>query len=584
MNWLKKGLTSLLLMSLSFSGMSQDRPHRLSPAEDLLLPVYIETLREHSSQNATPPASEVRTPAEWEEIDALLVTWRSYISVVREIIRHAREETHVIVVCSDSNAVKSNLSSNGIPLTNVSYLETATNSVWIRDYGPWNVYTNDVDSLLVVDWIYNRPRPADDQVPVAVSTMLNLPIYQMTTAPYDLVNTGGNFMTDGFGKGFASRLVLDENWNGSFNLTNKNEAMVDSLMKMFMGIDPYIKMNTLPYDAIHHIDMHMKLLDEETLLVGQYPQGIADGPQIESNLQYVISNFTSAFGTPYKVIRIPMPPDKNGKYPHQGGDYRTYANAVFVNSTVLVPVYETQYDTTALRIWRQALPGYKIKGIYADGMISAFGAIHCITKAIYSSDPLLISHQPLSDTWDTQNPYSVSATIRHRSGIQQATLYYTTDTAQPYQSVQMSLHNAPTNTWQGFIPPQLAGSEVFYYIEAHAQAGKKQVRPLPAPEAYWNFRIQNPSAIGKPSIAIANHPYPNPASDILNVNLQLNKSIDCSITLAAVDGTDLHHVYSGNLDAGAHNIVINTNHFAKGIYFLKILTTNEALVYKILIQ
>ena len=23
---------------------------------------------------------------------------------------------------------------------------------------------------------------------------------------------------------------------------------------------------------IHHIDMHMKLLDEETLLVGQYPQ------------------------------------------------------------------------------------------------------------------------------------------------------------------------------------------------------------------------------------------------------------------------------------------------------------------------
>lgn len=39
-----------------------------------------------------------------------------------------------------------------------------------------------------------------------------------------------------------------------------------------MGIDRYIKMDELPYDGIHHIDMHMKLLDEETLLVGEYPQ------------------------------------------------------------------------------------------------------------------------------------------------------------------------------------------------------------------------------------------------------------------------------------------------------------------------
>ena len=38
-------------------------------------------------------------------------------------------------------------------------------------------------------------------------------------------------------------------------------------MKKFMGIERYIKMETLPYDEIHHIDMHMKLLDEETILM-----------------------------------------------------------------------------------------------------------------------------------------------------------------------------------------------------------------------------------------------------------------------------------------------------------------------------
>jgi hypothetical protein len=50
-------------------------------------------------------------------------------------------------------------------------------------------------------------------------------------------------------------------------------------------------MPELPYDNISHIDMHMKLLDEETLLVSRYPDGVADGPQINQNINYVLNNF-----------------------------------------------------------------------------------------------------------------------------------------------------------------------------------------------------------------------------------------------------------------------------------------------------
>ena len=72
-------------------------------------------------------------------------------------------------------------------------------------------------------------------------------------------------------------------------------------------------MEELPFDAIHHIDMHMKLLNEETLLVAEYP-GISDGPQIEENLQYILDNFTTKYGTPFKVIRIPSPPSTSSAY------------------------------------------------------------------------------------------------------------------------------------------------------------------------------------------------------------------------------------------------------------------------------
>src|SRR6185369_6851486 len=214
-------------------------------------------------------------------------------------------------VCSDSNAVISYLNSNAVPLINIHYLVVPYNSIWCRDYGPWNIYTNDVDSLALIDWIYNRPRPKDDTVPSGIMRYTGLPMYEMTTSPFDLVHTGGNFMVDGFGTAFSSKLILKEN-------QTKTEAQIDTTMKKFMGIQRYIKMDTLPYDEIHHIDMHMKLLDEETILMAEYPPGISDGPQIEANLNYVVSNFNSVFGTPYKVVRIPSPPDGGGDYPDNG--------------------------------------------------------------------------------------------------------------------------------------------------------------------------------------------------------------------------------------------------------------------------
>src|SRR5205823_6317275 len=120
-------------------------------------------------------------------------------------------------------------------------------------------------------------------------------------------------------------------------------------------------------------------------------------------------------------------------------DYWTYTNSVFVNKTVILPMYSQQYDTTAIRIYQEALPGYTITGINCTGIITALGAIHCITKEVAARDPLLISHQPHDDTYDVVNPYQIDARIQHRSGISAAEIYYRTDTMLPYSSVTMTL-------------------------------------------------------------------------------------------------------------------------------------------------
>ncbi len=575
---MKKFLLSIIpVILIIVNGSAQiNLPHRMTADEQLKMPAYLQS--RFNSSAVVPPSSPVRTMAEWEELQGLLIGWKQFSSMLTEIVREAKKECMVYIVTNNRISVYNTLNNAGIDtLTNITFVDIPFNSVWSRDYGPWSAYTNDVDSLLTIDWIYNRPRPDDDQVPVTIAGLINTPLYQTTSSPYDLIHTGGNFMCDGFGTGFSSNLIVNENPNHTI-------AEIDTIMKKFMGIDRYIKMPVLPYDAIHHIDMHMKLLNEETLLMGQYPQGIADGPQIEANLLYVTSNFNSVFGTPYKIIRIPMPAD-NGAYPNTTGDYLTYTNSSFINNTVIVPTYNIPQDTTALRIYREALPGYTIVGINSNASIGSLGALHCITKDIGTNDPLLISHQQLSDTYDSVNAYTVTAFIKHRSGIQNATIYYRTDTLMPYTSAPMFPVSGLNDYFSGLIPAQPAGSHVYYYIHAEANSGKQQVRPMPAPAAYFLFNVLGTTGMNEVASSVTAEPaFPNPASAITCIPLHVSQTQHIAITLSDITGKQVKNIFEGTIYQGQQFKFFDASELAKGAYILIIRSDSDVLTQKIMVR
>ena len=510
-------MRNLLLLLFAAVGLASHAqkglPHALSPNELHLIPAYRESRASGDRGITSAPAFAPRTMAEWEEVQTLCVSWISFPTILKQIVRYAKDECQVLILCASTGTnSQANITSylqasnSGGPalanLNNISFLVTPYNSIWMRDYGAESIYQNEVDSLYLLDWIYNRPRPSDDTSPDAIGTFKNKAVYNTTNAPNDLVHTGGNFMADGFGTAFSSNLVIDENGTGgSYNQTDKTPAQVDALMTTWMGINPgrYVRMTQLPFDAINHIDMHMKLLDEETLLIGQFPTGVSDGPQIESNITYIQNNFTSVFGTPYRIVRIPMPPSTGGAYA-PSADYRTFTNSIFINKTILVPTYRQQYDTTALRIYRENLPGYRVIAIDCDessgNIISQSGALHCITKAVGASKPLLMRHQRLADRFNTGAGYPVSAYLRHASGIANAQVYWTTDTTQGYTPVAMT--SVGSNSWSANIPEQTQGSLVYYYIRAVANNGKVQVRPITAPQGWWRFRVLN-----SPNVALS---------------------------------------------------------------------------------
>ena len=428
--------------------------------------------------NITPPANPPRTPGEFEEAQAVIVTWAAYSPELREIVRHAQSAVTVYIITSNQSWVQNYLISGNVPLDNIEFINAPYNSVWVRDYGPQSVYLDGTDELAFIDWDYNRPRPQDNQVPGFMAGYLGLPIYQMAMGSNLLTATGGNFMADGFGQGFSSKLILSEN-------SNFTEAQIDQIKYEFKGIHTYIKMDELPYDNISHLDMHMKLLDEETLLVGEFPQGVSDGPFIEANLDYLLSNYQTAYERPFNVVRVPMAPSPSGNYPPQA-HYRTYTNSIILNHVVLVPVYGSYLDADALAVYEEAMPGYEIVGINMNNVISASGAIHCVTREIAADDPIHIAHARILEAEYNDLNYEVMANISNYAGIEEAFVYWKAGDDESFEQLQMVLEE---DTYYAYIPGQPCMTEVSYYISATNVNGKTINKPFVAPDGYYTFTV-----------------------------------------------------------------------------------------------
>lgn len=537
-------------------------PKGLTPQEESLIADY-----QFSGTHYTPPPTEsVRTSAQWEEVEYLVLGWTpGYQNIQRQIVEAAVEECKVLIATTNQTSVENYLSTNGVDITNVEFVNAPINSIWIRDYAGNTVYTNDVGQRALVDWIYNRPRPLDDVIPSYHAAYLDIPLYVTDTAPADLVNTGGNFMSDGLGNAFASKLVLMENQAGNpYGVSPKTEDQVDQIMLDYMGIDSYRKMTVLPYDGIHHIDMHMKLLDEETILVSKYPEGVADGPQIEENINYITSSFQTPFGNDYEIKWIPAPPSETGNYPDTGGAYRTYTNALIVNKTILVPVYRPEVDEEALQIWQEAMPGYRIVGIDVDDpsepLIFGNGAIHCITHTIGVAEPLWIVHEKIREV-NTINNIQVKAQIKHISGVAQAKVYWRQSGEIVFQEASMT-HVSDDNWTTGLSIP--SGSEAIdYYIWAEANSGKSIARPMPAPEGYWTFTVNAMSIFDWAEQNIKG-PYPNPAKDKVYFDLK-NIPGQVNISIYNLAG---QKVFNDTLENADGRMTLKLNPSFSGIYIV----------------
>ncbi|MBL7999387.1 MAG: agmatine deiminase family protein [Candidatus Kapabacteria bacterium] len=507
----------------------------------------------------------------------------------------------------DTNTVKRSMERRGTPLTNYRFFVTGGgNDWWARDFGPIGFYYGDKDSVGFLDVQYYSFRPADDSIPQLMGKELG---YKTWTT--SLENEGGNFMTDGWGNSYTSTAVIENNNDtegvGRIETVNGvsqirvmpkqrwTQTRTQDTMQNVYGASRMTILRRLLCDGgTGHIDMYLKLFDDETLIASEYgapfnKSSFNDYSISRTNIT-TLNGLKTTHNRSMRILRMPIPTMDNGRYDSTtcmsfGSDPRGFLNGLTINKTFLFPSYSNDVSGNkkqtqeAIELYKKFLPGYKIVPIDSRLLTPMGGALHCITMQIPAENPLRFRHAAWRDNVATMASYPVRAVITNHSGIKQALMKWRKKGDQTWTTVELSKDTSSLYT--ASIPGDLGATNqsIEYYLEAEANNGKKQMYPITSPEGFFTFTFGSLVSVAEENIVHAElqTPYPNPSSSSMMIPFTLLDNANIQLTLIDLNGVTVQSYPAESLVYGSYlrNIFLDT--LASGVYHLR-MTANGVMV------
>lgn len=545
-----------------------------------------------------------RLPGEFEASQAVLISWAfqyddngiptgldftaPYGTVSAELCDAIQPECAVwirVLSASDTTAVIQFMKDRNTPLFHYRFFVATGDDWWTRDYGPMAFYYDSDDKLGFCDLKYYDGRDNDDVLNRQIAREIGIENFETT-----LNAEGGNLMTDGYGTLFFSTMIDDENTDATIHSPAWSISQINDTMKRVLGCSTLVRLTSLNCDGgTGHIDMYVKLLDEQTIVAMYYPSAVtaSDKQIIEDNLQ-LLTQLKSTYNRPFRILRFEMPTDDNGTYSLKtckqiDADARTFINGTTVNKTMIFPSFydgksgNASQHARTLQRYKDLLPGYSIKPIDSRDITPLGGAIHCITMQIPASDPILIWHPSLDWVQPIQSSYAILAKISNHTGVDSAYCIWRKNTG----DWNVSTLTDSSGFWVGNIMPGnlLASDSIEYYIKALSHSGKWAYKPFGAPQGFYTMYFQAPSGI-KP-IDINDYVfgvYPNPATNQVNLQWQLRQSTS-HLTLQVFDmqGKKCFEKQTGNTASGMGSELVDIQNWPAGLYIYQVRSGEKVL-------
>ena len=479
--------------------------------------------------NAVVVPSDIRFIAEWEPATGVIIAYASGFGLPYNMIADLsnRGQVYVLGTSGSQSTATSQLSSNGVNMSNVSYIvRNGVDTYWTRDYGPWSIFDANGE-MSIVDFRYNRNRTYDNAVNAILDDQFGFNYSYMP-----LVATGGNVMTDGQGKMMSTTLIQTENdgiQNSQVTEYNYTMPQINDLVEQYLGVtDYFMYADPLSNSNIDHIDCHAKLLDVDKVMIARAPSGSANYTALEATAALWQSK-TSSYGTPYQIFRV-----------NQSSANEPYANSFIFNNKIYVPQWNStpsSYDTAAIAAYQAAMPGYTVQGYYNSSWLSD-DAVHCRVNTIYDEQMISLRHVPLTSAPANSN-ITVTVEITHSNPLNPSSTYvaYRHSTTGQWQNVLLTYVNG--KTWTAQIPTPALGQTLYYHILATDTTARFAGMPLCGASDPFKILINIPGANTAPTIAL-----PNSFSFEEDGSLV----VDFSQYVEDVDNDTLTLSYSGNTD------------------------------------
>jgi agmatine/peptidylarginine deiminase len=178
-------------------------------------------------------------------------------------------------------------------------------------------------------------------------------------------------LIDTYGNMYISKVIY--RWND-----NVTPAELDKKMKDYWGVKniysfEYSGYPNDPLDGTGHIDMFMKLLNDDTVVVT-----VGDVEPFKQVGEKVVEFFTNRIapnGKKYTVLTVPG-------YWVNNKVWYTWSNSLIFNNVLLLPTYKDYPTQNQLAKEIHENAGYRVVEINADKAIVLAGAVHCITQSI----------------------------------------------------------------------------------------------------------------------------------------------------------------------------------------------------------
>ena len=410
-----------------------------------------------------PPTGTPRFVAEFEPMQGVMIRYPLGIptSLVAQLSNNCM--VYCIVSGSYQNQAQNTFQGAGVNMSNVTFVNAASDSYWVRDYGPWYIFED--RNPAIVDNIYNRPRPNDDNMSQVFANFWGIPMYGMR-----LEHTGGNMMEDGRGHGVSDDLVFQENQQ-DYGI---NEATVRQRMNDYLGINPYHVTIDPQGDYIAHVDCWGKYLAPDKILIARLPQSNPRYQYYEQVAEY-FETTDCCWGYPYRVYRVDEP---------GGNTLAPYTNSLILNKTVYVPLgTNTTYNNQAIATYQEAMPGYNIVGVTNNGYTGweNTDALHCRTRGVMDFNMLFVDHRDVlfgEQTWQDSIPVVSKFIAYSGANLKQDSLlvYYSIDNG-AYQVAHMTATGNP-DEYVGYIKGYQGESSINYYVFGADESGHRYTQPV----------------------------------------------------------------------------------------------------------